>query len=333
MHARSRLVALTLAASFALSACGAGAGSTSSNLPAVATSATPSASGTTASAGPFSCPNAQTSSGPLDCTKLPLGDLKFSTTGPQQGYVYLCNTPSGAPVVSTAPWIDAAAGTWNLTTKIAVQGSVSYPGTFSETVNGATRTIVSNGEPVAPETTGVFPIQASDPASQYDRNPNSIGAQSDDFSLPADPTAAAAPGCLSGGMIGITITGVAIYDAFDAAGYDGAAHEVQDSCNGHPDQSSTYHMHAHIQQCVHDDGSPTQNSSLLGYALDGYGIYGPWYNGKILTSADLDECHGITSPVEWDGRLVTMYHYVSTYDFPYTLACYHGTKIATGPRA
>lgn len=85
------------------------------------------------------------------------------------------------------------------------------------------------------------------------------------------------------------------------------------------------HQHGFLQDCVPDAGSPTHNSSLLGYAADGFGIYGPWYDGKVLTSADLDECHGTTSPVMWDGKLVTMYHYVSTYDFPYTLACYRGT--------
>ncbi len=334
----ARIAACAAAALLSLTACGGGGGgsaSASSGLPVVQSSApgAPTSSGTTASAS-FTCPTAMTSSGPLDCTKLPLGDLKYSTTGAKQGYIYLCTTPrNGSPAGAPGPWLDTANGTWNYTQKIAVQGSVSYPGTFSETVNGTQRTIVSNGEPVGPETAGVFPIAASDPAYQYDRNPNHIAAQNDVFTLPADPTAAASPGCLSGGTIGITVTGVAIYDAFDAAGYDGVAHEIQDSCNGHPDQSSTYHMHGHLQQCVHDDGSPTQNSSLLGYALDGFGIYGPWYDGKILTSADLDACHGTTSPVMWDGKLVTMYHYVSTYDFPYTLGCYKGTPIKVGPGA
>lgn len=125
----------------------------------------------------------------------------------------------------------------------------------------------------------------------------------------------------------MTVTGVAIFDAFDAAGYDAVAREEQDACHGHPERSSEYHYHGWLQACVPDSGSAAQNSSLLGYAADGYGIYGPWYDGKILTSADLDECHGTTSPVMWDGQLVNMYHYVSTYDFPYTLACYRGTPV------
>jgi hypothetical protein len=145
------------------------------------------------------------------------------------------------------------------------------------------------------------------------------------FALAENPVAAASPSCLGGGTIGVTITGVAIYDAFDAAGYDAVAREIQDGCHGHPDQSDTYHYHGWLQACVPDAGSATVNSSLLGYARDGFGIYGPWYQGKILTTADLDACHGTTSAVMWHGSLTTIYHYVSTYDFPYTLGCYTGT--------
>lgn len=239
----------------------------------------------------------------------------------------LCNTPRNSSPAATGPWIDSANGTWNAAEKVAVEGSNTWPGQFSETTNGSTRAIAANGLPIAPVATGNFPISPSDPAYAYDRNPNNIGAQTFDFSVPANPAVAAAPSCLSGGAIGITVTGVAIYDAFDAAGYDGVAHELQDACHGHPDQSSTYHYHGWLQACVPDNGSESQNSSLLGYAADGFGIYGPWYGGKLLTSADLDECHGTTSAVMWDGKLVTMYHYVSTYDFPYTLGCYKGTPV------
>jgi hypothetical protein len=81
--------------------------------------------------------------------------------------------------------------------------------------------------------------------------------------------------------------------------------------------------------------STTGNSKLLGYALDGYGIYGPRYDGKILSSSDLDQCHGTTSTVLWNGKEVDMYHYVATADFPYTIACFHGTPatvtIGTAP--
>jgi hypothetical protein len=304
-----------------LTACGGGGGATTA-IPTP--SSTPAPASSTSPDTPYTCPPAQTSSGALDCTRLPLGDKKYSF-GAAQGYVMVCSAPSGNPVVASAPWLGS--GTWNASLKVAVAGSHAWNGSFGATVSGTQRTIVSNGLPASGVTTGTFPIQSTDPAYAYDHNPNSIAAQTFDFSVPAQPSNAPAPACVPMGPIGITVTGVAIYNAFDAAGYDAVAREEQDGCHGHPDQSSTYHYHGWLQACVPDGGSATQNSSLLGYAADGYGIYGPWYDGKILTTADLDECHGTTSPVMWNGQLVTMYHYVSTYDFPYTIGCYRGTPV------
>jgi len=275
----------------------------------------------------YTCPTAETSSGPLNCTDLPLGDLK-TTKSPKAGYIDACQTASGSPVVSSAPWI--ARTTWNLLEKVVVEGSVAWAGTFASVLssNGGTRTITSKGVPMSPYTTGTFPIATTDPAYTYDRNPNKVEDKNDSYALPGNPTIATTPSCLPMGTIGLTVTGVAIYNAFDASDYDAVAREEQDSCHGHPDSSDTYHYHGILQACVPDAGSTTANSSLLGYALDGFGIYGPWYSGKILTTADLDECHGVTSQVLWNGKLVNMYHYVSTYQFPYTLGCFRGKPVA-----
>ena len=272
-----------------------------------------------------------TSSGPLDCTDLPLGDQKFSTSGPAVGTVYSCTQLSGKPVVEDAPWINNAGGTWSLPAKLAVRGKVKWSGSISVTTSGQTRTITANALPISPYTTGTYPISPKDPAYQYDHNPNSIESHSLSLTLPAAPAVVSAPSCLGQGLIGITVSGVAVYDAFDGAGYDGAARELQDGCLGHPDPSDTYHIHGSIALCTHDTGSAKKNSPLLGYALDGFGIYGPWYGGKVLTTADLDQCHGTTSTVVWNGQSTSIYHYVATYDFPYSLSCYAGTPIKTGP--
>ncbi len=329
------LVSITALWTTAIVACGGGGSTTpaasASPSAGVHTSPSPTASSstTTLSSAVYTCPQgAPTSSGTLDCTALPLGDLKTSTSA-SVGHIYACQTISGQPVVSTAPWIDSSDDDWDALTKISVEGSVSWPGTFSATVssNGVTRTVTSNGLPISPYATGTFPIQSTDPAYHYDHNPNSIAAQSIAYSFPANPTVATTPTCLGMGRIGVTLTGVSIYNGFDGADYDAVAREIQDPCHGHPDQSSTYHYHGFINACVPDSGSATTNSSLLGYAQDGFGIYGPWYNGKILTTNDLDACHGVTSPVLWNGTLTTIYHYVSTYDFPYTVGCYRGTPV------
>jgi hypothetical protein len=321
---QSKLICAPLMALVIAAGCGGGGNSASSTLPSTNSSSVVVAATSASASEPYTCPSATTSSGTLNCADLPLGDRKYSTTAPKAGYIYACSSLSGSPVVSTAPWLNNTAGTWDMLEKVAVEGSVSWSGSFAATTSGSTLTITGNEVPIAPHTTGTFPISASDPAYAYDRNPNSIERHSVDVALSASPSEASTPTCLGMGAIGITLTGVAIYNAFDAAGYDAVAREEQDSCHGHPDQSDTYHYHGDLQACVPDAGSAKTNSSLLGYALDGFGIYGPWYNGKILTTADLDECHGIASQVEWNGKLVSMYHYVSTYDFPYTLGCYRG---------
>src|SRR5439155_17216704 len=132
-------------------------------------------------------------------------------------------------------------------------------------------------------TAGTFPIGASDPASAYDRNPNSIGAQTIDWSLPAHPTAAAKPSCLSGGPIGIAVNGVPIFDALDAQQRDAVGHEVQDACGGHPAPSGMYHYHA-VSPCLLRGVSTREASPLVGFAIDGFPIYGPrGPSGKLYT--------------------------------------------------
>ena len=72
------------------------------------------------------------------------------------------------------------------------------------------------------------------------------------------------------------------------------------------------------------------HSGLVGYALDGFGIYGDkGAGGKHLSNADLDECHGHVETVIWDGKPQRIYHYHLTDEYPYTLGCFKGTPAAT----
>jgi hypothetical protein len=64
---------------------------------------------------------------------------------------------------------------------------------------------------------------------------------------------------------------------------------------------------------------------LFGYALDGFGIYGPrGDDGKMVTNAQLDECHGHAHPVMWDGKMQNIYHYHLNNEFPYAIGCFRG---------
>lgn len=255
----------------------------------------------------------------LDASALPLGDGKISSE-PTPGYVYPCTTHfRGGGAQHSGDWLGQAS--WDATRKIHVQGAVPWPDArFSiRTANGV-RQIVGNGLPIN-HTTGIFPVEASDPAYRIDRNPNAIAARQIILNLPLLPEAAAEASCVPMGMIGITTGGVAIFNALDDAGRDAVAHEVQDRCDGHPQKQGLYHYHG-PSPC---HAAEAENNALIGYALDGFGIYSNRdENGKELTNADLDECHGRTSRIQWDGQQVTMYHYVLTREYPYTLGCFRG---------
>jgi hypothetical protein len=177
----------------------------------------------------------------------------------------------------------------------------------------------------------VFPIRPDEPAYQYDRNPNAIRAQNVLLNLPAVPAPAAAPSCLPMGPIGIALSGAAIFNALDAQGRDAPAHEIQDRCHGHPEPRGQYHYHD-LSPCLDDRaGAAGRHSDLIGYALDGFGLYGRFgETGKALTNADLDACHGHTHVVTWNGAPTAIYHYHVTREYPYTLGCFRGT-VASRP--
>lgn len=265
------------------------------------------------------------SGSPVDLTKLPLGNSLVSTTGAAVGGLFSCSEgrPNGAGAQVAGPWIDEAAGTWDATAKISVQGSVEWPmAKYSEEVVGATRSIASTGLPVG-YVTGTFPIAANDPAFQYDRNPNRIGQFDVAYELPVTPTVAGTPGCLPPAAIAILRNGVVVFAPLDERNRDAVAYETQDECDGHPQQAGEYHYHD-VPSCIL--AASTGSSTVVGFALDGYSIVVERdADGKLPTNADLDECHGRTSAVLLDGEIVETYHYSATYEFPYFIGCFHGT--------
>ena len=190
------------------------------------------------------------------------------------------------------------------------------------------RKITGNGLPTN-HTTGTYPIAQDDDVYQYDRNPNTIRAQSLSYRLPASPRKASSPQCITGGAVGVLDSGVALYHAVDATGRDAAANEVQDSCDGHPQISGVYHYHA-LPRCL-ETGSSKAHSKRIGWALDGFPIYGPRGDGgEYMRNSKLDACHGHTHAVKVDGRRRAMYHYHATMEFPYTVGCFRGEQAETG---
>jgi len=268
-----------------------------------------------------------TTTSSIDPTKLPIGDSKMTTTTPAVGFLYTCTAGSstGGGATSKGPWFNADGTTWNSTTKFVVSGSVSWTSTFLASLSGSILSVNGNGLPN--HKTGIFPIPSSDAIHQYDGNPNSISAQTIAASLPANPQIASKPSCLPGGAIGVLLTGARLFNASDAVGRDAAAWEGQDSCQGHPERTGAYHYHT-LSTCATPADSSGQHSPLVGYAADGFGLYGNLGEGGVaLTNADLDLCHGHSHSITVNGATVTQYHYHATKEFPYTMGCFKGTAV------
>ena len=266
--------------------------------------------------------------GDEDLTELPVGDDHVSRTAASVGDLFLCSTfpTDGGGSMTEGPWMNGS--TWDLTEKVWVEGEVSWAAAEADvTVVGDERVLSGNLLPVG-HTTGEFPIADDDPAAQYDQNPSGIVENDYEIRLPATPTANTTEQCV-GGEVGFLLSGVVINSPVDAMGRDALAHELQDHCLGHPN-SAGYHYHS-VSTCI-DDGEGATHSELVGYALDGFGIYGTrGQSGVVMTNADLDECHGHVHAISWDGETVSLYHYHATWQFPYAVGCFRGTSAVDGP--
>jgi YHYH protein len=262
----------------------------------------------------------------VEPSKIPLGDGKISTAGPAVGSVFACSVPSSTNPPGKAPWISADGLTWDSAAKITVQGSVQWASGFATSLLGSLLNITGNGLPNHP--TGNFPIARSDPAYQYDKNPNAIQSVAINWGLTSSPAVAARPSCLGLGAIGVLFTGARLFNALDADGRDAVAHEVQDSCGGHPQSIGSYHYHD-VSKCINQSNGGNQHSPQVGVIADGFGLYGnQGEGGKALTNADLDECHGHVHAVAMNGQTREQYHYHATQEYPYTVGCFKGTPVS-----
>ena len=251
---------------------------------------------------------------------LPVGDKHVVTDAPKQGYVYACkayaSTLGNAQVSNDVrgPWFVNNNTQYDVNKKAKVLGSVVWQPSLSNTISNGIRTITTNNLPS--HVTGSFPIARNDPAYTYDRNPYSIKAQTLAYGLNASP-AYGTPNCM-GSEVGVMLSGAAIFNAFDASGRDAGAWEIHDSCGGHPQKEGEYHYHT-LSSCIKDASVQT----VVGFALDGFPITGPVVaKNNVLTTSDLDECHGLYGTITLEGKQITSYHYVMTEDFPYSVSCF-----------
>lgn len=267
-------------------------------------------------------PTTTATPGPQPTSSYLIGDGRLSSN-PEQGSIYSCATQFRDGVDHTGEWVKD--GYWYPDLKIAVRGENHWAEAwFTVEVKDGKRVVTGNGLPVG-HPTGNFPIARNDPAYQFDPNPNAISVQTVEFSLPLSPSLASTPSCVPMGLIGVATNGVAFYNGLDAAGRDAVAHEVQDSCSGHPERDGQYHYHG-PGEC-HADAQAAAHS-LVGYALDGFSIFGLYDDqGVEITNADLNECHGHTHQANQEGQLMDSFHYHLTNEYPYTLGCFMGDDV------
>jgi hypothetical protein len=148
--------------------------------------------------------------------------------------------------------------------------------------------------------------------SSFVKNPNSISQQSFTFRIPLTPAVASSHAATPLGPIGISLNGVPFYNQY-AGPSQPLTSEINsfDQYNGHPQQSGQYHYHVEPLYLTTTKGK----TSLLGFLLDGFPVYGPTENGVTVPTSALDAYHGHTSvTTDYPNGI---YHYHVSSDAPY----------------
>jgi len=180
-------------------------------------------------------------------------------------------------------------------------------------------------------------------------NPNGINLATEIFRIPLSPVNNAASTDTTLGAVGVAVNGIPIYNPFENPFETSAYGRLFSGCCGHPQRNGVYHYHKYPtclrpilgdvwrsekDKCDEIDAllADGEHSPLLGFALDGWPVYGPvgWldddleskllqssYTGAndsagnptyIADSGDLDDCNGLFSPTPEFPEGI--YHYV-----------------------
>jgi YHYH protein len=178
--------------------------------------------------------------------------------------------------------------------------------------------------------TAVFP----DRWRALDGNPNYIQEQRQVWRIPLEPRvnpvhaavdAHNENGALPGGPIGVACNGVIFFNPFDVDSVE--AIWRLDRCCGHPSPGFEYHYHKYpvcVKSPWADDG--TAHSPLIGFAFDGFPIYGPYEApcelAKDSTKNPLNEFN-----LHYDEARGWHYH-VTPGKFPHLIGGYWGVANA-----
>jgi hypothetical protein len=195
------------------------------------------------------------------------------------------------------------------------------------TVEFSTDAMIIHTKSLPNHPTGKFPETEMGAQS----NPNYITERTKTYYIPLDPkvnprhivTASDNSNhALPMGPIGIAVNGVVFFNPFDANSQDASSY--MDRCCGHPAPDGTYHYHKYpicINSPWSDDGK--EHSPLIGWAFDGFPIYGPFESENTLAK-DVKGAGALNDfNLHFDPDRGWHYH-VTPGKFPYIIGGYWG---------
>lgn len=147
------------------------------------------------------------------------------------------------------------------------------------------------------------------------------------FLIPTTPVPLDTPGSVAGSDVGVTLNGIPLAAPAPVSNILGAyTIAAFDDCGGHINPVEGYHYHGSTG-CTETGLQSDGHAALLGYAMDGYGIYGE-LDAAGQAPTDLGECRGQTDAIRG-------YHYHSAGAGENRfIGCFKGDRVAaTGQEA
>jgi hypothetical protein len=146
--------------------------------------------------------------------------------------------------------------------------------------------------------------------NNFVKNPNSIAEKVYVFKIPADPKVASNHMATQLGAIGVSLNGVPFFNQYAGPNQPLTGEVVSfDRYWGHPAPTGQYHYHV---EPLYLTTVKVTKTSLLGFLLDGFPVYGPEENGALVDNTKLDAYHGHTGVTADYPNGIYHYHITST---------------------
>lgn len=143
------------------------------------------------------------------------------------------------------------------------------------------------------------------------------------WKIPLTPALASSPTSVTDGPVGVAVNGVPIFNPCKQGGCQNGDTKVLgelDVCNGHAGRADDYHYHAAPTCLMAEAPTSYWNTHPLGWALDGFAIFG--YNNADGSIASRDTVCGGNATAEPNAPSGYSYHVTDA--SPYVMSCLRG---------